>query len=274
MKILIVGDTHCSFYTIKNKIDIAKSIGGIDRMVIVGDCGLWSGYEGVVFIDEINEHARANNMFIFMIRGNHDNTDWWNATLSVAPTSNGFAYLRTKVLLAPTVHEWRWAGKQFASAGGAVSIDKDYRIEYERKNGQKIWWPDEQLTDDEVDNLVVRTSGRSVDYLLTHDCSNRTPFRGRLKPDIDSQIHRQRIDKVLMGLSPRIHFHGHMHTKYEWMNFVGEKNGAAVYVQTYGLECNDDAASWGVLDTATDEFTWGIDLLAEYDEAQSLHGEL
>lgn len=261
MKIMLAGDTHGDFRNVKHKIDKAKEIGDIQRIVILGDFGLWWGFDGIKFIDDVNEYAKANNVQIFAIPGNHENYKWWNAIIDSAPaTSHGWAYLRTHVLLSPRVHEFRWAGKQFAVAGGAVSIDRAYRLEVERVKGKRCFSPDEQLTDDEVNDLTVKLGGISVDYLLTHDCSNKTPFYGRLKPDLDSEIHRKRIDAVLKNVNPGMHFHGHMHTKYDWMNFVGEKNGEAVYVQTYGLECNSDSDSWGILDLSTNEFAFGPNL--------------
>jgi hypothetical protein len=243
-----VGDTHGAARDVKDAVDRARDF-QTDRIFILGDFGLWWGYEGVAFIDDINEYARANNVHIFALPGNHENYDWWNATIRTAPTSKGFAYLRTNVLLSPRVHTWTWAGKKFAVAGGAVSIDKDYRLEYERKKGTPIWSPDEQLTDDEVHSFAGKGP---VDYLLTHDCSNRTPFYARMKPDLDSQIHRQKIDKVLNYLTPGMHFDGHMHNKFAWVNFTGPER--AHLTQTYGLECNGSWWSWGVLDTDTDEF--------------------
>ena len=119
------------------------------------------------------------------------------------------------------------------------------------------------MTDAQVDSLLAgrfdKREGRKglkVDYLLTHDCSDRTPWRSRLKPDIDSQIHRQRIDRVLDGIKPAYHFHGHMHQRYDWMNRVGAED----WTQTYGLECNAELDSWGILDLDTDEFTFASDL--------------
>lgn len=259
MKIMVVGDTHGGTNTVKRKIDIAKEVGGIDRMLICGDFGLWWRYEGVQFIDEINEYARARNFYVFALPGNHENYDWWNATIATAPTSKGFAYLRTNVLLSPRVHEWRWAGKQFAIAGGAVSIDKAWRIQHERETGDRVWSSDEQLTDNEVDLFLEKANGLKIDYFFTHDCSNMTPWKGRLKPDFDSQMHRQRIDRILRGTQPRVHFHGHMHERYEWENLTGDDH----WTITYGLECNDDPYSWGVLDTKTDEFRWSKTVLAD-----------
>lgn len=265
MKLLVAGDTHGYTEDVKQKIDIAKEIGGIDRIMIVGDFGLWWGYDAVRFIDDINRYAEDNNMYIFAIPGNHDNYEHWKWVNDTQPTSSGFGYLRTRVLLAPRTHMWKWAGKQFASAGGAVSVDKEYRQGIERGydiydkrkvTAHRCWEPNEQLTDGEVSSLVNGAKGKEVDYLFTHDCSDKTPFYNRMKPDFDSQIHRQRIDKVLKGLQPRFHYHGHMHNVFDWENFVGIKDNEAVYTQTYGLECNDDFNSWGVLDTADDSFAW------------------
>ncbi len=260
---MLAGDTHGGVAHVKQKIDLAKRVGDIQRIVILGDFGLWWGFEGVKFLDEINDYARANNVQIFAVPGNHECHELWDHMVKGAQeahaTSKGWAYVRTHVLLSPKVHEFRWGNKQFVVAGGAVSIDKAYRLEYYRQKGKHVWSPNEQLTDDEVETIRSWKLDK-VDYLLTHDCSDKTPFYGRLKPDIDSQIHRKRIDSVLKITNPGMHFHGHMHTAYDWMNFVGERNGEAVYVQTYGLECNNDPDAWGVLDLVTNEFTFGADL--------------
>lgn len=262
IKIMLAGDTHGDFRNVKHKIDLAKKIGDITRIVILGDFGLWWGYEGLEFIDQINDYAKANNVQIFAIPGNHENYQWWNSVIESAPAkSKGWAYLRTHVLLSPRVHDFKWGDKQFMVAGGAVSIDKAYRLEYEAKKGKRIWSPDEQLTDAEVEAIEKRYLNLDgpVDYLLTHDCSNMTPWKSRLKPDFDSQIHRQRIDTVLRTVKPKFHFHGHMHERYDWVNRVGDDD----WTQTYGLECNSDLWSWGVLDLKTDEFKWGHLAMAE-----------
>ena len=263
---MLVGDTHGDIQSVSHKISMAKMVGGIQRLVILGDYGLWWGFEGVQFLDQCNTLATAANMQIFAIPGNHECHELWSHMVKGAQeakaTAHGWAYVRSNVLLSPKVHQFRWGGKQFVVAGGAVSIDKDYRLEYERKKGKRIWSPNEQLLDADVDTIAdwnrlgYQHGGfDSVDYLLTHDCSNRTPFRGRLKPDINSQIHRQRIDEVLKITKPKMHLHGHMHTRYDWIN----RSGDDAWTQTYGLECNNDIDSWGVLDLRTGEFTFASD---------------
>lgn len=139
-------------------------------------------------------------------------------------------------------------------------------IDYGRGTGdQTLYWPNEQLLDADVD--VIKSWGQA-DYLISHDCSNYTQFGKRLKPDMDSQIHRQRIDEVLKSVQPRMHFHGHMHEKYDWTN---DYSGGGA--RTIGLEAFRDANSWGVLEVEEgvwywpDEFEAAVEARAERKSA-------
>lgn len=259
MRLLIAGDTHGDLKSIEHKIEMAVKH-GVQRIVVLGDFGLWWGFEGVKFLDDINARLKAANRQLFAIPGNHEHHDYWDALYKHGPKSRGWAYARTHVLLAPKVLDFVWGGKQFVVAGGAVSIDKDYRLQYEHDTGKRIWSANEQLTDDQVEEILssrfAGPSGVKVDYLLTHDCSDKTPWRSRLRPDFASQIHRQRIDRVLRGIQPANHFHGHMHQRYEWENLTGDDHWTA----TYGLECNRDVDSWGILDLSDDSFVFASDL--------------
>jgi hypothetical protein len=200
------------------------------------------------------------------------------------PTHKGFGMVRRRILLAPKAHQWSWAGKKFIGAGGAVSVDKHYRLAKERgdkevlasygelrssASGPKtLYWPNEQLTDEDV--YAIKSFGEA-DFLFTHDCSDYTPFKGRLKPDIDSQMHRKRIDTVLAATTPKFHFHGHMHTKYDWENpyphgytpFDEDYDGRVT--RTIGLEAFTDFNSWGVLDVEDEQWFWPTELYAALD---------
>jgi predicted phosphodiesterase len=265
----MVGDTHGNTQFLVDVLNKFGAMRNVQHVVVLGDFGYWPHfYDGVVFLDDVNRAAEANRLSIYCVPGNHENHDHWNWAVENMPTSKGFAYVRTRVLLAPKVLYWKWAGKQFLAVGGAVSIDKEGRRAREhdhrdafgnRRKGtgpRTLWWPDEQLSDEEL--ATVRDE--KVDFLFTHDCSNRTPFRHRLKPDIDSVAHRAKIDMVLDRARPEMHFHGHMHERYEWDNPTGNVVSGVFpteydhYTKTYGLECDGMWDSWGVLDTDTGEF--------------------
>lgn len=283
IKILIQGDSHGNVQDIIPKIYKAGEY-GISHVLVVGDFGLWTHKaEGHLFLDEVNEAARINNLSVFAIGGNHENWDHWNYIVNTMPGSKGWAMARRRILLAPKAHQWTWAGKTFVGAGGAVSIDKQYRLAKERGNtnileaygdysksasGEKtLWWPNEQFTEDDL--RKVQSYGQA-DYLMTHDCSDETPFRNRLKPDAESQRHRRRIDEVLKSVKPKMHFHGHMHEKYDWVNervygqsAFDNEPWTGPSTRTLGLEAFKDFNSWGVLDLDKDAWFWPTEYEAD-----------
>lgn len=283
IRIGLVGDTHGN---VKDTVDVLNEMGArkITHVFQVGDFGLWTHYaEGQEFLDRVQATAEANDLTVFAIGGNHENWDHWNWFVNNMPTHKGFGMVRRRVLLAPKVHEFRLAGRQFVVAGGAVSIDKDARLISERGgidpyNGRRVqgtgdrtqYWPNEQLTEEDV-AVIEGVRIPKADILLTHDCSNFTHFHGRLKPDPDSENHRKRIDRVIAAVEPKVHFHGHMHMKYEWENTLSHGDSAFFDVwegpvtKTYGLEANpaamwsgakSDGDWWGILETDTLEFAY------------------
>lgn len=261
-KLMLVGDTHGNEGPLSHKIQIAANM-GVEHIFQVGDFGLWPGMGGTVFLDEVNRVANNVGVNVWAIGGNHEDWDQWEAWLKMPnlPRANGFTAVRSHIWLSHKVNFFKFANKRFGVAGGAVSIDKMWR-----KPGVS-WWPNEQLSDDELAS-ILSYGGPDIDYLLTHDASDHTDWGFHLVPDPDSAAHRRKIDAVINHLRPKVHFHGHMHHKYDWLNTVshGMRNSAFGYdetqwngaaTHTYGLDCDGELDSWGILDTADDSFRWG-----------------
>ena len=248
MRFVVLGDTHGNTNAALQAVDWTRDR-GMKIIVQVGDFGLWDHKkDGVKFLDTLNERLRLRGVKMHVVGGNHENWDRWEWYVANNPKDyHGFTYLRSHIRIAPKVHTWGWNGKKCLMVGGAVSIDKQWR-----KAGES-WWANEVLTWDEVE--AAKAVG-PVDYLFTHDCSNRTPWRDRLKPDLDSMTHRQRIDDILKATTPKFHFHGHMHTKYDWQNLVGDDK----WTQTYGLECDGDWNNMGIFNTDTGVFQFRGDV--------------
>lgn len=246
-KLMILGDMHGSLSSISRHLEASKHH-DYSKIVQVGDFGLWDHLaRGITFLDDLNEILRKYGRKIYALGGNHECWDHWNWYVENMPKDKyGFAIIRSHIMLAPRVHRFKWDGKQMLMVAGAASIDKGTRLMEERAGSPKQWWWQEQITDEEVDSIP----SAKVDYLFTHDCSNMTPFDMQLIPDFDSQIHRQKIDRVLKRAMPDMHFHGHMHKKYDWMNRLSGDH----YCQTYGLTCNDWSNAWGILDLETNVF--------------------
>lgn len=270
MRMMVVGDTHGNAGAVEYKAKLAKHLGA-DRMMICGDFGLWPGYEGVKYLDDVNAIGHEYNQYVFALPGNHENHDQWEKWLDMGlPTSAGFTYVRDRLLFSPKVHNWKWGDKHYFICGGAVSIDKAWR-----KPGIS-WWENETFSEEDLSS-VEKYKGPAIDYLFTHDCSDYTPWKTRLKPDPESVANRKRIDRAIAALRPRNHFHGHMHQSYDWLNTASHGKFETAFgtddinwdgetvTHTFGLECDYDENSWGILDTERDRFFWPSDAIAAFD---------
>lgn len=268
---MIVGDTHGNTRVLEVKINLAKRL-GVERLMVVGDFGLWPGHEGVRFLDDVNHYAREEDIFVYALPGNHEDHDQWEWWVNgpMAKDKAGFTYARSNILLSPKVHNWKWDKKRFSIAGGAVSIDRQYRI------AGKSYWPNETLSEEDL-APIEKYQGPEIDYLFTHDASDYTPWGFSLVPDPESQANRRRLDRAIKALRPRMQFHGHMHRQYEWINrrshgryesALGvddsDYNGASTH--TFGLECDSEIFSWGILDTSEDRFYWPNQAMLRYDK--------
>lgn len=271
MQIVAAGDLHGDVRAGTDLIRYAEEL-KIQHIIQVGDFGYWPHFkDGVEFLDALNCEARRANVILWWLDGNHENFDAIESAIKHYPKDDhGRVSVRTNVRYCSRGASWSWAGKRFMTVGGAVSVDREGRLEREKTHGvpRTLWWPQEQLTEEELEFAIARARGdagrgKPIDYLFTHDCPTNAPFRGRLKEDLDSQAHRQKMDRLGKEVKPRLWFHGHMHTQYDGYQFPEYDPHTTVY----GLECNPDAMHgygtqnwWLVLDTDTDTVQYATKL--------------
>ena len=249
-KVLILGDTHGNTPYVASWLTKTATL-NISKIIQLGDFGLWTHTSGgIKYLDSINEILREKGRKLYALGGNHENWDHWNWHIANGPKDKyGFTMLRTHIMIAPRFHSFTWYDKKCLMVAGGYSIDKQMRLADMQAGRSDSWWPQEEITDAEVDSIPKS----KVAYLFTHDCSDATPFDMNLAPILDSKIHRQRIDRAITSCAPSMHFHGHMHRKYVWDNLANTIIGA-MYVKTYGLSHDSTNWNWGVLDMETDQF--------------------
>lgn len=210
--IMVAGDWHGAEHHASKMIYQATQHKA-NKIVQCGDFGLWDhSFGGVTYLDVLNEQARKYGVKIYALPGNHENHDHWEWYIAHYPRDKyGFTAIRSHISISPKVHYWTWGEKTLAIAGGAVSIDKEYRLNVERMSNapRTLWWDQEQLTDADLPKLV-----RKAEYLFSHDGPPNFPLG--LKPDLESNIHRQRMGVVLDAVRPEKVFHGHYHMYIEY----------------------------------------------------------
>lgn len=251
MLVAIFGDMHASTSAARYAIEWAGRQ-GVDKAVWAGDCGYWpTDKNGIGFLDEVEIASRESGVTNFWVGGNHEHWHRWNADLKIAPKDYwGFGLVRTHVRLAPRLHTWKWDGKWWMGLAGAKSIDRKFWTKNES------WFDEELITEEEIASVEkMNTDKFHVSYLVTHDAATNTPWGFRLFEDSQSFDNRTKIDRAVRHLHPDMHFHGHYHRKYHWMNGQTE---------TIGLDMEHNDGAMGILDTDLGTFVLRDDKIGQY----------
>lgn len=171
---LITGDTHGKVFDRLAKINSSLYAPAETALIILGDAGL-NFYLNKT--DQIKKSLVQNTGFtIYCVRGNHEER----------PENLGFklvndANVGNMVYVEEAFPNIRYFvdggnyiinGHPILTIGGAYSIDKEYRLERAKITGSSFtgWFPDEQLTEQEMTAIAEGSKGKHFDFVFTHTC--------------------------------------------------------------------------------------------------------
>ena len=105
-------------------------------------------------------------------------------------------------------------GKTFLCIGGADSYDEEWRAEYEKIHGEKIWWKEETISDSDLDNAIANLEVRDfkVNYILTHCTPTTFILKAELYQNPILSESEKKLDKILEIVDFDEWFCGHVHT--------------------------------------------------------------
>ncbi|MEC3913659.1 metallophosphoesterase family protein [Nocardia sp. CDC160] len=266
--VLIAGDLHGNATFAQALLQVAKRK-DCARVFVVGDFGAWEHmHSGRRYFDVVNRAAKRAGVTVYFLDGNHDKSSLLHELYDDHPDDEGFLICRTHLRYAPRGHRWNWEGTSFAAFGGAASTDKAWRLAKEARKAAKaetrrrygsskrpqtagtLWFPEEEMTDEELDALLEADSS-PVDILLTHDKPRAAepPWNRKDKPEC--YPNQDRIQRVVHTLRPAVLFHGHLHVRYT--DTIASGDGQWTRVE--GLACDPEAAQY--LEYST-EHSWYV----------------
>jgi len=261
VKILMAGDTHGDGSHVRYLLQVAQRE-GCDRIFVLGDFGYWEHMnEGINFLDRANLNANLKNIPIYFLDGNHDKTSLllekygWTAETG---DGEGFLMVRPYVRYSPRGHQWEWGGKQFISLGGAYSVDKESRLEREAKTGkpESLWFPEEEMTNEEMEEILDRAAPETVDVMLAHDKPRSSTPGWNRKEFVECFANQERLERAIEVLRPSYYFHGHLHYRYTEVRFNEEGKQR---FRLEGLDCNtQDQTSFLLNDAAAPQQSWYV----------------
>lgn len=258
-KIMFVGDTHGNLSHLAYLIKVAESA-SLDRIMVLGDFGYWEHtQEGVEFLDKLNSRTEAADVDIYFIDGNHDNREVLLERHAVRD-DEGFILVRSSILYVDRGYRWTWHGARFIALGGAYSVDKQWRVDLEKKKNRPgtLWFPGEQMTDMDMARILAEDNS-PVDVMLAHDKPMKSDPGWNTKILAPCIPNQERLQVAVDTLQPKLFLHGHLHHRYEEMIPLPGDLDAGCKVVGLGA---DPEASWLPRYRAAD--SWIIVDLEEY----------
>lgn len=239
-KTFFMGDMHGNFKSAAYYIKQHQNIFTNSIIISLGDCGL--GFEKYNYYMEIlwkaNKTLQKLNTYIIMIRGNHDDPDYFiNQKIQL---SNIFT------IPDYTVIQTNNNKNNILCIGGALSTDKDERLKEEdrinkhRTCKRKLYWDNELpiLNVTEINNIVK--SNININILATHTIPqyitlyHNTNIPTTYGKYIKYQTTTNTIDNIIMNdiftqLSKSFNikqwFAGHLHKP-----LIGKKENTTIHV--------------------------------------------
>lgn len=240
--IYCIADTHGAYDIVINNIlnlNINNCI-----IIVLGDIGLGFSKEKTTqrIFAEINNKLKKKGITLLMLRGNHDDKDWFDG--------ERINHDNVKAIQDYTIVSV--GDKNVLCVGGAISIDRCYRIQcYNRaiKQFMRIYeidkekakeyvtrgyWENEAPIYDEVELQAVIESGLEITHVATHTSPSfcfkhsKESILGWLKQDetLEADLDKERevLSKlydflVVNGFILRAWCYGHFHEhNYEVIN--------------------------------------------------------
>ena len=205
--LVVCGDIHGDFNMLVNKVCVQYQLK--DAVVIVaGDCGF--GFEKKGYYESIfnrnNKRMREANNWIVFVRGNHDNPAYFDGKT--------IAYKRFMAI--PDYSVVKANGHTALCVGGAISIDRQYRISAWNRNvmnqlhfghtmndkdplAPNYYWKDEMPVFNE-ELLTQILAENSVDTVITHTAPSFCEMKSKAgisswikyDPDLVSDLDHER----------------------------------------------------------------------------------
>ena len=172
--IVVSGDIHDDFNLLVNKICVQYQMQNT-LVIVAGDCGF--GFDKRGYYDNmVKRNAKrmndANNWIVF-IRGNHDNPAYFD----------GKSFKHKRFIAIPDYSVINACNHSILCVGGAISIDRTYRLEAWSKEQQKrlrygntediddfspsYYWQSESPTYNK-EALTSILSEQKIDTVITH----------------------------------------------------------------------------------------------------------
>ncbi|MGY4856861.1 metallophosphoesterase family protein [Cryobacterium sp. AP23] len=248
-RIGLIGDLHGDIGALLTIADNLRER-EIDVLLALGDVGVpWPGENSSNRLSKVSKRLASRSQTLYFVDGNHDD----HRLLRIFQTgSEGPRELRPNIFHLPRGYRTvLGSGMSLAALGGANSIDVEHREE------DVSWWPQESITDDDLEAL----GQEHADILVGHDAPLDVSTLDAMLADTDQNWSSQGLEYARRGrqqfhtgflqVTPRLYLGGHYHLPVdETVGYFDGRRGFAARVVLLDMVQSEKASS-AILDTAS-----------------------
>lgn len=213
-KLFFCGDTHGFIDTTKltsKSFPEGKHLTKNDYVIICGDFGaIWDDGDEDKYIQNWYQKKPWTTLFI---DGNHENYNLLQ-TYPITEWNGGkVQFINDSIIHLMRGQVYTIGDKTIFTMGGAMSIDRGTATGTEKRDINKIWWPQENITDEDMLEAWKNLDkvGNKVDYIVTHEVPQDVHMRMGYYSNDSNCIKLQQIKETV---SYNMWFAGHYH-KFE-----------------------------------------------------------
>lgn len=207
----ITGDTHgTAGRFIGAEIAQMKDVG----IIILGDSGC-NFYKSKARQHDMKSQLNSLGCTFYMVRGNHEDRPENIKGMEILYDEDICGevffqpeYPAVRYLMDGNVYSFN--GHRTLVVGGAYSVDKWYRL-----RNHWTWYPEEQLTEEEMAKILQDVAGQSFDFVLTHTCPLKWEPTDLFLSGIDQSMVDKSMEKWFNTLKDSINWDiwlfGHYH---------------------------------------------------------------
>ena len=219
--VYLTGDQHGNFSLIFNSM-----LSQDDVLVVLGDAGV--NYYQDERDAQLKKRLQETEITFLFVRGNHEARPEGETFQKVFKKEKFFEGQFMEESQFPNLlymldgEEYRFTpqdgdAKTALVIGGAFSVDKDYRLQRQAQGFRDYkWFPDEQLSETEMQSISEKVSGHTYDYVFTHTCPACMIPRDMFLPFIDQSNVDDSMERFLQRIHDSIQYSkwycGHWHT--------------------------------------------------------------
>lgn len=260
-RLLVVGDSHGHAGMLSRACALAQVLGA-SQVWSVGDFGVWPGRAGRAFLDSVSYDARAADVEVRVVPGNHDDYDQVDAALSCS--DGGWAELRPGVLVARRGYVHRIRDTRIMCLSGAASIDGPGGLWGPWRGPGDGWWPQERITESDVTLALenIDAAGGAVDMMVCHDLPSTRGVLGQKDFPLGEEV-RERIRRVADYGCPSLLLAGHWHRHMD-----RDVDGRREVVLS--ADITPEQVQWAVVDLVSGDPEPRLHLPLVWDEGMAL----